>query len=99
VIPGEVLRLIQGSPDLERPGIPADNLSCQGAKFHSPRPMILHPFPGADRTTIHLCGTCADNVRLLISLSRVAEVPWTARRCFGNTVRKVAENATEENHA
>lgn len=101
MIPGEVLALIRDTPTAVIPGTPAESLSCAGAKFHSPRPMLLHPFelPGG---TIHLCGTCADNVQLLMELlkAREGEVPWKARRCFGNIVRSVVEAAnTEENHA
>jgi hypothetical protein len=103
VIPGEVLELIKGTPSLELPGLPAEgDLSCDGARFHSPRPMVVHAFrsAGEDAKTIHLCGTCADNVHLLMNLIKVGKVPWAARRCFGNTVRRVAEQAaTEENHA
>lgn len=100
MIPGEVLALIKGTPGLELSGTPTTEFTCQGAKFHSPRPMVVHEFTTPDKT-IYLCGTCVDNVGLLRSLLKAADVPWTVRRCFGNNVRQVAEllSNTEENHA
>lgn len=104
MIPGEVLALVKDTPSAELPGLLAETHGCQGAKFHSPRPMVVHPFrvdgPSGERV-IHLCGTCEDNVRLLTALMRATEVPWRVRRCFGNQVRNVAENITdfEEHHA
>ncbi len=46
---------------------------------------------------IYLCGTCLNNVQLLVMLQERGEVPWTARRCFGNLTRAVADILTEEN--
>lgn len=105
MIPREVLALVQDTPSAELPGLPASGRECQGAKFHSPRPMTVHPFrvdgPSGERV-IHLCGTCEDNVRLLRGLIDARDdVPWRVRRCFGNQVRAVAEHIHdfEENHA
>lgn len=105
MIPGEVLALLKDTPSAELPGLPAEVHACQGAKFHSPRPMIVHRFrvdgPSGERV-IHLCGTCEDNVRLLMALLKArTDVPWRVRRCFGNQVRSVAEHTDEleEQHA
>lgn len=100
MIPGEVLALIEGTPGLELSGTPTTkDVNCQGAKFHSPRPMVVHAFTTSDKT-VYLCGTCVDNVGLLRSLIGATEVPWTVRRCFGNNVRQVADQLpSEENHA
>lgn len=89
MIPGEVLAHIEGSPALELPGVLTNAHECQGSKFHSPRPMVVHPFPALGEM-IYLCGTCSDNVRLLLALQAQGEVPWTVKRCFGNLIRAVA---------
>jgi hypothetical protein len=101
VIPGEVLQLVQdvSSPDL--PGIPAHDRGCQGSRFHSPRPMIIHrtQVPGRPGEDVYLCGTCRDNALLLAVLEQSAHVPWAVRRCFGNGIRALVPATTEHPHA
>lgn len=100
--PGEVLAHIEGSPHLELPGVVAGEHECQGSKFHSPRPMVVHPFPmpHTPGEKIYLCGTCSDNVRLLSAIQAQGEVPWKVKRCFGNLVRAVvAAMIKEQNNA
>jgi hypothetical protein len=92
VITREVLQLIQDTPTAILPGTPATHdHDCQGSKFHSPRPMIVHrvEVPQQPGEHIYLCGTCADNYRLLTALEHTTSVPWPARRCFGNTIRAI----------
>lgn len=98
MIPGEVRALIEISPDLELPGILAHEHECQGSKFHSPRPMVVHsfPMPHTPGEKIYLCGTCADNVRLLLAFESQGTVPWTVKRCFGNLIRAVAAAMKKE---
>jgi hypothetical protein len=67
--------------------------------------MLVHPVELGDEI-VYLCGTCADNVQVLLSLlkGRQGDVSWTVRRCFGNLVRSVAEaayahSAEEKTHA
>lgn len=94
--------MIEESPHAELPGIPTREHECQGSKFHSPRPMVVHPFPmpHVPGEMIYLCGTCSDNVRLLLALESQGEVPWTVKRCFGNLVRAVvAASKKESDHA
>lgn len=99
MIPGQVLALIEDTPSAELPGITTEQYTCQGAKFHSPRPMIVHPFrtgrkEGGDKI-IYLCGTCLDNVLVLLALlkGRDGEISWPVKQCFGNITRSVAEQA------
>lgn len=99
MIPGLVLTYVKGTPDIELSGLTTEERECQGAKFHSPRPMIVHPFTwrradGEDEI-VYLCGTCTDNVQVLLALlkGRQGFVPWSVKRCFGNLVRSVAEQA------
>lgn len=100
MITREVLQLIQDAPRLALPGIPAHDHDCQGSKFHSPRPMIVHrlEMPHKPGEPLYLCGTCLDNVRLLTALEHATPIPWTARRCFGNTIRALVP-PTEHTHA
>lgn len=101
MIPGELLTHIENAPQGELPGTLASEHECQGSKFHSPRPMVLHPLPvpHSPGEMIYLCGTCRDNVRLLLELQKQGEVPWPVKRCFGNLVRYVADKMKEYDHA
>lgn len=98
MIPQDVLELVEGSPDLDLPGIPACKHECEGSRFHSPRPMLVRPFamPDAPGGMMYLCGTCADNVHLLLALLNQGEVPWSVRRYFGNIIRAVATVKSKE---
>lgn len=70
------------------PGRLADgSLACEGAKFHSPTPLVLHEID-IDGRTVTLCGTCWSNVAVLRALlSHHGELPWPVRREFGNKLR------------
>lgn len=94
-MPGPVLDLIEQTPSIMLPGVPAAQHECKGAKFHSPRPMLLHAFEVEGQEAVYLCGTCADNVQLLTVLMREYQgnIPWSVKRCFGNLVRSVADAA------
>lgn len=101
MIPGELLSHIENAPQAERPGILSIEHECQGSRFHSPRPMVVHPLPmpHAPGEMIYLCGTCRDNVRLLLGLEEQGEVPWPVKRCFGNLVRALADKMKENDRA
>jgi len=101
VISGELLTHIENAPRTELPGILATEHECQGSKFHSPRPLVVHqlPMPHSPGEMIYLCGTCRDNVLLLSSLQEQGEVPWPVKRCFGNLIRAIADNTKENDHA
>lgn len=100
MISREVLQLLQDAPQVPLPGIPAHDHDCQGSRFHSPRPMIVHrtEMPHRPGEPIYLCGTCLDNVRLLAALETTTTVPWPARRTFGNTIRALVPHV-EPTHA
>ncbi len=101
MIPGELLAYMENAPSGELPGILATEHECQGSRFHSPRPMIVHPLPVSHSPgeMIYLCGTCRDNVRLLATLQEQGEVPWPAKRCFGNIIRSLADLMKETDRA
>jgi hypothetical protein len=98
MIAREVLALIEGTPSITLPGIPANGINCQGSRFHSPRPMLLHrvELPHNPGQPIYLCGTCADNYHLLHALEQPRKVPWPVRRCFGNMIRALVPPNTQE---
>lgn len=114
-VPPNLLGLIRKINGLPLPGILAESdVACEGAKHHSPRPLIVQEYevlkdglrpihtiaddvPGA----VYLCATCADNVRVALSLfaSHGGVLPWEARREFGNLVRAIAQKPYEEQPA
>lgn len=79
-----------------------DDLACEGAKFHSPRPLFTTDVPlalpswgpgvvgAAPRAT--LCGTCRDNLNVLLQMLGATEgsLDWAIRREFGNDLRALA---------
>lgn len=77
---------------------------CTGAKHHSPTPLVvrtvvLDPERRTDvaAPTATLCGTCADNVGVLMGLMHHHDgvVPWAVRRDFGNLIRALAQRGWE----
>lgn len=65
---------------------------CEGAKHHSPTPLVLHEVAGRHGSTALLCGTCLDNYRVYTKASELVDgsLPWDVRREFGNALRAVA---------
>jgi hypothetical protein len=84
--------LAQVDPDL-LPGLPTGTeRTCEGAKFHSPTPILLHAVSLADGRSAHLCGVCRDNLTVLLALG---EVDWETKREFGNKLRRLTEKRTD----
>lgn len=84
-------------------GTPAVQRACEGAKFHSPTPLVLHERPispsGAGRTA-WLCSTCWDNLKLLQHLLARSNgrLSWGVRREFGNIIRALAVEGWHIDH-
>lgn len=87
-----------------------DGIPCEGAKFHSPRPLFTEEValvrpdwwpgvntapPGAPRAS--LCGTCRDNLDILLQMLHHADgaLDWEIRREFGNDLRALAKRGWE----
>lgn len=103
-LPEHTSRLIYASGEWTLPG--ADDMPCEGARFHSPTPLFteftrLVPEawlvgyginPSVLPQTAWLCGTCRDNLAILqqIYLASNGDVPWAVRREFGNDLRALA---------
>jgi hypothetical protein len=84
---------------------------CEGAKFHSPNPLIVHEtnlVPWDPHPPIHtawLCGTCRGNLWVYQKILREnnGDIPWALQRSFGNAIRGLAKQGWElykvrENH-
>lgn len=104
-VPPTIRRLVTQAGGLPLPGVLAETDGpCQGARFHSPRPLIVREYLVRDNSLVEvtsvvapsdavwLCATCASNVEVLVTLLRLhGALPWSARREFGNAVRSIAE--------
>lgn len=69
-----------------------DGRVCEGARFHSPTPLLLREVRVGKRKAL-LCGACADNFALLKALIKEYDgnPPWEVRREFGNQMRALLE--------
>jgi hypothetical protein len=68
---------------------------CQGAAFHSPKPLNLHEVSLGENRIVYLCGTCWTNLKLYLDLKLhfQGEIPWSVRREFGNRLRSIGDVA------
>lgn len=81
----------------------ASEHECEGSKFHSPNPLLVHqvnlvPWNGDEwRYTSWLCGTCQWNLWVYQKLlfERDGNIPWAVQRSFGNGVRALAKKGWE----
>lgn len=80
---------------------------CEGAKFHSPNPLlvievpIVDPdWPGATTVgpTAWICRTCFDNLRVYRHLLGECDgqLAWPIRREFGNQIRALGDKGWQE---
>jgi hypothetical protein len=88
---------------LETHGVPDGDFEraaehpCEGAKFHSPRPLVTRLnrwLKGrADEISVYLCPTCEANLTVLLHLMRSGITPldWTVLREFGNQLRALGQ--------
>lgn len=83
---------------LEKYGTPAGESRasvhvCDGAKFHSPIPLMtvcVELFPG---TQVWLCPTCAAKLQAFVHLYEIDPdcLNWDVLREFGNTIRLLGQ--------
>jgi hypothetical protein len=73
------------------PGKLSRDFPCEGAKFHSPRPLIVAEVILAGGRKANLCGVCRDNLLVLRELLNKYDgsLPWDVRREFGNRLRSL----------
>lgn len=74
---------------------------CEGARFHSPNPLVLREVflsPDGQGPKACLCATCADNLAVLqaLLLQTDGDVVWPVRREFGNLIRALALKGWED---
>jgi len=77
-----------GTPDTDEGFVRASEHPCQGAQFHSPRPLLTRPREG-----VYLCPTCDANLRVLLHLLDSTEngLEWIVQREFGNQLRALGK--------
>jgi hypothetical protein len=68
----------------------ASQHACEASKFHSPRPLVTHPYLFGQRQ-LWLCGNCADNLGVFLRLADAGPLPWTILREFGNEIRRIGQ--------
>jgi hypothetical protein len=109
-LPPHIAEVIYGGGSWHLPG--DDSGECEGSVFHSPTPLFTDAYRLAKREwwpadypvaawvsapTAILCGTCRDNVDILLQMLHAADgdLSWPVRREFGNTIRALATKGWE----
>lgn len=65
---------------------------CEGAEFHSPRPLKVHGYRLPNGKSFWLCGTCKDNIDTYVYLWEQNDgLVWSVQRCFGNHARRIGD--------
>lgn len=87
--PRAIAEALRGIDQSALPGLPATERDCEGAKFHSPTPLLLHEVELSDGRVVWLCGVCRANASVLAALIAqfAQELEWPVRREFGNRLR------------
>lgn len=68
---------------------------CQGAKFHSPRPLRVQEVLIRNKT-VYLCANCKSNLEVFIFLwNKNNGLDWEAQRAFGNLIRALGQHIVE----
>ena len=77
------------------PALRRGDQECQGARFHSPSPLLLEEVEISSGKWVTLCGTCQDNLKVYEELKTHydGEIPWKVRREFGNLIRAIGDVA------
>jgi hypothetical protein len=87
-LPPEIKSLVEKHPKAQ--SIVGPEAECQGAKFHSPRPLSVHSYLLPDKHVVHLCGTCRDNLMVYVHLwETTGGFDWPVQRSFGNQIRSL----------
>lgn len=66
----------------------ASDHPCQGAKFHSPSPLVTHMH---DELDVWLCPTCKANLDCFVYLAEREPMEWPVLREFGNRIRALGQ--------
>lgn len=112
-LPKEIARALQEHREGMVPregGWYAEGLAaCQGSRFHSPQPLVIHDcviwpdmkITDEDEHIVTLCGVCRDTLCVLQELYAAYDgaVPWPVRREFGNIIRLIAKRGWDAHQA
>lgn len=95
--PRQVASALEDTDTTVLPGTLALESRCQGAKFHSPNPLVLHRVTIGSEEVL-LCGTCQTNLEVLrhLLVHNEGELDWPVRREFGNQIRALAEREWQQ---
>lgn len=88
--PRNIAGVLGKHPEITRPRILTSVHECQGARFHSPKPLEVHRVLIHQRS-VFLCGICRDNLQLLVDLVGAESEPlaWIVLREFGSGIRQL----------
>lgn len=80
-----------GTPRTEERFVRASEHPCQGAQFHSPRPLLTRET--LEREGVYLCPTCEANLGVLLYLLDATDnsLEWVVQREFGNQLRALGK--------
>lgn len=102
-LPRHIEAALEGTDCSSLQGTLAVQRECEGAKFHSPKPLMVHErtlAPSGAGETAWLCATCCDNLSVLqhLLVEHDGDLPWAVRREFGNLVRALALRGWKADH-
>lgn len=93
---------------LDKAGMPrewcrASEHPCEGAKFHSPRPISTVKYTFGPYLICYLCPTCYANLTVLLHLAEMQPITgevldWTLLREFGNQLRSLGKQILAGTH-
>lgn len=106
-IPAKVGELLaQGDVSILPGKLNVEEEGCEGAKFHSPNPLLVTEVPlmsplwpgSSGELKVWLCGTCADNLRVYQHLlgQHEGQLEWPIRREFGNLIRALGDRGWKQ---
>ncbi len=104
-VPSKVGALLDQFDLSELPGELDKGDRCQGAKFHSPAPLLVNEVPlvspllgEATEDVVWLCPTCATNLYVyqFLMVATEGKMEWAVKREFGNLIRALGNKAWEQ---
>lgn len=79
-----------GLPTTDQPVVRASEHPCEGARFHSPQPLVTRHWKFGDYE-LYLCLNCESKLEILLHLEdRSGGLDWPTQREFGNQIRLIA---------
>lgn len=87
----EIVEVLLAVYNIQRDLNSPNKHNCEGAEFHSPRPLQVHGYRLSNGNAFWLCGTCKDNLDIYLYLwDHNKGLGWDVQRCFGAKIRGLA---------